>query len=129
MNKSFLNYDLITGIDILNTMNGGIIEPTIKLSQFPEYRQIEVKAPGISEEALHVTVDNNKLIVFYELNLESQNKLVPVPKVVYNKQIPFFIDSKNINAQYQNGTLIVHLPFNELANGYHRDIPIEPIEG
>src|SRR4051812_44590566 len=111
INKSFLNYDLITGIDILNTMNGGIIEPTITLSQFPEYRQIEVKAPGISEEALHVTVENNKLIVFYELHLESRDKPVPVPKIVYNKQIPFFVDSKNISAQYQNGTLIVQLPF------------------
>jgi len=125
MNKNSFNYDLITGIDILNTLNGGTVEPTMKFSRFEEYHQIEVKAPGISEEGLHVNIDNNKLIIFYEHNIESQGKMIPVPRIVYNKQIPFFIDTKNINAQYADQTLIVQLPFNELANGYHRDVPIE----
>lgn len=125
MNKNFLNYDLITGIDILNTINGGSVEPTVKFSKFPEYHEIKVKAPGIAEEQLHVNIENNQLVIFYQLDIESQGKSVPVPRIVYNKAIPFFIDTQNINAQHSGNTLTVQLPFNELANGYHRDVPIE----
>jgi HSP20 family molecular chaperone IbpA len=124
INKNFLNYDLITGIDILNTLNGGTVEPTVKFAEFPEYQEIRVKAPGIAEEGLHVNIENDQLVIFYELDIESQGKSVPVPRVVYNKPIPFFIDTVNINAQYSGNTLIVQLPFNELANGYHREVPI-----
>jgi HSP20 family molecular chaperone IbpA len=124
MNKNFLNYDLITGIDILNTLNGGTVEPTMKFAEFPEYHEIKVKAPGIAEEELHVNIENNQLVIFYELDIESQGKSFPVPRIVYNKPIPFFIDTFNINAQYSGNTLIVQLPFNELANGYHREVPI-----
>jgi HSP20 family molecular chaperone IbpA len=120
-----ISNDLITGIDILNTLNGGTIEPAIKLSQFAAYRQIDVKAPSIDEEGLHVKIENNKLIIFYEHTVESQQKPIPVPHVVYNKQIPFFIDTQKISAQYLEGVLSVQLPYNELANGYHRDVQIE----
>ncbi len=124
MKKNFLNYDLITGIDILNTLNGGAVEPTVKFSKFPEYHQVKVTAPGIAEEEIHVNIENNQLIIFYELQIESQGKAVPVPRIVYNKPIPFFIDTFNINAQYSGNTLTVQMPFNELANGYHREVPI-----
>lgn len=125
MRKNFVSNDLITGIDVLNTLNGGTIEPAIKLSQFAEYRQIEVRTPGIAEHGLHVNIDNNQLMIFYEHQIESRSKAIPVPRIVYNKPIPFFIDAMNISAQYNDGVLVVQLPFNELANGYHRDVPIE----
>src|SRR6478735_9101796 len=116
MNKNFLNYDLITGIDILNTLNGGTVESKVRFAKFPEYHEIKVTAPGIAEDELHVNIENNQLVIFYELDIESQGKSVPVPRIVYNKPIPFFIDTFNINAQYSGNTLIVQLPFNELAN-------------
>jgi HSP20 family molecular chaperone IbpA len=125
MKKNSFNYDLITGIDILNTLNGGSVESAVKFLKFPEYHQIEVKAPGIREEGLHVKIENNQLIIFYELPIKSQDKLLAIPRIVYNKQIPFFVDAKNINAQFAEGTLVVQLPFNELADGYQREVPIE----
>jgi HSP20 family protein len=125
MRKKTINKDLITGIDILNTMYGGSIEPAVRLSQFQAYQQVEVMAPGIGEEALHVNINNNKLLIFYELQLESQGNVIPVPQVVYNKQIPFFIDANKISAEYSEGILVVQLPFNELANGSLRDVPIK----
>jgi len=124
MEKLKITKELLTGIDLMNTLNGGTIEPAVRLSHFAEYRQIEIKAPGIGEEQLHVKINNNNLVIFYEIVIETQGRQLPMPQVVYNKQIPFFVDAQNITAHYTDGVLTVQLPFNELANGFQRDVPI-----
>lgn len=73
---------------------------------------------------MHVKITNNQLTVYFEHTVESRSEVVYVPQVVCNKQIPYFVDTKNIRAQYHEGILIIQLPFNELTNGYNRDIPI-----
>jgi HSP20 family molecular chaperone IbpA len=117
--------ELIQTIDIANTLNGGVSEPKLTLTQFPEYRQIELRVPGISSDNLHVKINNNQLLVYYNFNIESRGRMLSVPRIVYNKQIPYFIDAKNISANYSEGVLIIQLPYNELANGFNKDIPIE----
>ncbi len=122
--KGFVSDEIIQTIDVTNTLHGGISEPVIKLSQHQEYRQIELKVPGITEDKMHVKINNNQLVVYFTHHIESRGTLISVPYIVYHKPIPYFIDAKNIRAQYKHGILIVQLPYNELANGYHRDIPI-----
>jgi len=114
--------ELLTSIDVLNTLNGGTIEPQVKLSQFAEYRQIEVLAPGIAHDQIKAEIHNNQLTVYFSIVVDASGHLIKMPKVVYNKQIPYFIDQKNISASFEGNKLVVVLPFNELANGYHRDI-------
>lgn len=122
--KGFISDDLIQSIDITNTLNGGVSEPALKISQHQDYRQIELKVPGITEENMHVKVNNNQLVVYFERAITSRDESIYVPYIVYNKPIPYFVDVKNIRAHYNEGVLTVQLPFNELANGYQRDIPI-----
>jgi HSP20 family molecular chaperone IbpA len=124
MEKLKMTKDLLTGIDLMNTLNGGAIEPVVRLTQFAAYRQIEIKVPGVGEEQLHVKINNNNLVIFYEIIIETQGRQVPMPQVVYNKQIPFFVDAQNITAHFVSRILRVQLPFNELANGFQRDVPI-----
>src|SRR6218665_4171870 len=113
MKMRLINDNLITGIDVMNTLNGGSIEPSLKVSKYTGYHQIELKAPGITQEGLHVKIDNNQLMVYYEHSIESRGKSIPLPRVVYNNQIPFFVDATRINAQYMDDVLVVQLPFNE----------------
>lgn len=122
--KGFVSDEILQSIDINNTLNGGVSESIVKLSQHPQYRQIELKVPGMTEENMHVKITNNLLVIFFEHVVESRDETIYVPHIVYSKPIPYFIDAKNIRAQYTEGVLTVQLPFNELANGYHRDIPI-----
>jgi HSP20 family molecular chaperone IbpA len=122
--KGFVSEEVIQSIDLTNTLNGGVSESIVKLSQHLEYRQIELKVPGMSEDSMHVKINNNQLIVYFEHRIESRGETIYVPHIVYNKPLPYFIDAKNIRAQYYECVLTVQLPFNELANGYHRDIPI-----
>lgn len=123
--SKMISDEIIQSIDIGNTLHGGISQPEVRVSQHEDYRQVELWVAGVSEEHMHVKINNNQLVVYFELAIESRGSLISIPFIAYNKQIPYFIDAKKIRANYANGVLTVQLPYNELANGYHRDIPIE----
>ena len=126
MNKLKLDIpqELITSIDMLNTMNGGRSQPNVKLKHFSTHRQINIRVPGIALENVKVEVNNNRLMIYYLTTIVSQEKEIQLPKGLYNKSIPYFVDMKNIRATQEDDSLVVRLPFNELYNGYHRDIPL-----
>jgi HSP20 family molecular chaperone IbpA len=121
-NNNYL--DLITSIDVLNTINGGVSEPQMNMSHYEEYREIRLKVPGIRQEDVHVEVHNNNLSIYYFINMVSNERLIQLPRFVYNRSVPYFIDINKINARLENEELIVKLPFNRLANGYHKEIRI-----
>lgn len=121
-NSNYL--DLITSIDVLNTVNGGVIEPQMNMSHFEDFREIRLKVPGIKQEDVHVEVHNNNLSIYYFINMVSSEKLIQLPRFVYNRSVPYFIDINKINARIENDELIVKLPFNKLSNGYHKEIKI-----
>jgi HSP20 family molecular chaperone IbpA len=121
-NSNYL--DLVTSIDVLNTVNGGVSEPKLNLNHYEEFREIRLRVPGIRKEDLHVEVHNNSLSIYYYLNMVSAEKLIQLPKFVYSKNVPYFIDISKINARLENEELVVKLPFNRLANGYHKEIKI-----
>ena len=124
MKKNTKYLDLITSIDVLNTVNGGVSEPQMNMNHFEEYREIRLKVPGIKQEDVHVEVHNNNLSIYYFINMVSSEKLIQLPRFVYNRSVPYFIDINKINARIENDELIVKLPFNRLANGYHKEIKI-----
>lgn len=117
------NYlDLITSIDVLNTLNGGVSEPQLNLENHEGYREIRLKVPGISMDDIRVEIYNNKLVIFYLINIMCSERLIPLPRFVYNRNVPYYIDIDKINAHLEAEELIVNLPYNRLANGYHKDI-------
>ncbi len=121
MNKNqYMN--LITSVDVMNTLNGGRTEPEVKLAQFTNSREVRVKIPGIDPESIEVESNENRVVIFYKINVESLGKQVAIPYSVYNKQQPYFIDVSKIVAQVEEDELVVTLPFNQLANGYHRRV-------
>lgn len=122
---NWISGDVLQSIDIANTLQGGVSQPEVRLTKLRDGRQIELQVPGISNQQMHVKINNNQLIVYYEILVVTQGKVVPIPFIVYNKPIPYYIDANRIKATYEDKVLTVQLPYNELANGFHRDIPIE----
>src|SRR5690348_3433140 len=116
--------DLLTSVDVLNTIHGGASEPQIDLQQDNLGRQIWLRIPGIDKESIRVEVHNNTLSIFYFIPVVSNNILIQMPCLVYNKVIPYFIDAQKINSHVENSHVVVELPFNESANGFHKMIPI-----
>jgi len=116
--------DLMTSVDVLNTMHGGVSEPFISFREQPNGREIRVRVPGIIKEAMKAEINNNELFVYYLIPVSSSGKLIQLPQVVYNQKIPYFIEVNGIKATYEENELVVRLPFNELSNGYNRKIEI-----
>lgn len=125
VNMKKANYlDLITSIDVLNTVNGGVSEPQLNLVHFEDYREIRLKVPGIKLEEVHVEVHNNNLSIFYFINIICNDRMIQLPRFVYNRNVPYYIDISKIKARLENEELVVNLPFNRLANGYHKEIKV-----
>lgn len=122
--RKFVKDELLASIDVLNTLNGGVSEPLMILKQFQDHREIRLNVPGVDEVNLKVEIHNNILSVFYTFDLESDGMWIEVPKVVYNKAIPYYVDAKKISASFENNFLIVILPYNSMAEGYHRKVSI-----
>ena len=121
MNKNEYR-NLITSVDVMNTLNGGRTESVVKLAQFTNSREVRVRVPGIDPENIEVEISENRVVIFYMMNIESAGKEVAIPYSVYNKQQPYFIDVSKIVAQVEEDELVVTLPYNQLANGYHRRV-------
>lgn len=118
--KQYLS--LLTTVDVMNTINGGRTEPVVKLAQLANSREIRVKVPGIDPEDIEVEINENRVEVFYLISVTTGGRDVEIPYSVYSKQQPYFIDVSKIVAQVEDGELVVTLPFNKLANGYHRRV-------
>lgn len=123
MNNKFKH--LLTTVDLLNTLNGGVSEPYVSFREHSDGREMRVRVPGVSKEMLQVEINNNQLSVFYHIPMESSGKKVYLPKEVVNQTLPYFIEIKGIHAIYEENELVVKLPFNELSSGYNRKVPIE----
>jgi len=122
MKNKFRN--LLTTVDLLNTLNGGVSEPYLSFREEPTGRELRIRVPGVSKEMLQVEVHDNKLSVFYHIPMESSGKQLFLPKEVIKQTLPYFIDITGIQAAYEDNELVIKLPFNELSNGYNRKITI-----
>lgn len=116
---------LALAADIANTLGGGMSEPSVKFYKMQDSHRVEVKIPGVKEESIKVEIHNNWLTIFHILEIPTEELIVHVPRMVYSKAIPYFIDVEKIAAKFEDNQLIVRLPFNERANGYHRKISIK----
>jgi HSP20 family molecular chaperone IbpA len=122
MNNKFKH--LLTTVDLLNTLNGGVSEPYVSYRERPDGRQVRIRVPGVGKEMLQVEIQNNELNVFYHIPMESSGKKVYLPKEVMSQTLPYFIEIPAIQATYEDNELVVDLPYNELSNGYNRKVPI-----
>jgi HSP20 family molecular chaperone IbpA len=120
MNKQ--TKELLTSVDVLNTLHGGVSEPFVSIIEGKASRDIRVRVPGIDKEALQTEVHNNELTLYYMIPVESAKKVIRMPRVIYSQPIPYFVEVKKIHANFEDRDLVIHMPFNGLYNGYHKRI-------
>lgn len=125
MNKKFK--DLLTSIDVLNTINGGVSEPYMSFTKNADGHEMRVRVPGINKESMQVEINNHELSVYYLMPLEVAGQLLQMPQVVYKQMIPYYIEAGGIKATYDQNGLVVKLPFNEESNDSHRKIEIDEV--
>ena len=116
--------DLLTSVDVLNTVNGGVSEPYISLRELPHGHEVRVRIPGVSRESVSVEVNNNELSIFYLIPIKSSGQMIHMPQIVFKQIIPHFIEITGIRAVFEGNEIVVKLPFNKLSQGYNRKIEI-----
>jgi len=119
-NQNYL--DLATSIDVLNTLQGGMTEPQVVVQQDGEGRTIRVQVPGIDKELIQVDINNNVLSVHYTIPLQSNDAWVRIPLMIYHKNLPYYIDIRKIHTLAEGKEVVIRLPFNKMAKGYHRTL-------
>ncbi len=44
--RKFVSNELLASIDVLNSLNGGVSEPLMSLTQFQDHREIQFESAG-----------------------------------------------------------------------------------
>jgi len=114
--------ELLTSVDILNTLHGGVSEPFLSVVEKKGGREIRVRVPGVDRESVKAEINNNELSVYYVIPVESNGNLINMPKVIYRDVLPLSIELRNIEATYNYDELVIFLPYNIQTDGYNRKI-------
>lgn len=112
--------------DIMNTLNGGMSQPQIKLKKAGDHYLLKVQIPGVEGDTLKVDIIDKSLFVYHNLVFgEDSEATILVPHVIATYPLSPEIDFRNITATFENRTLKVVMPVNELRSGFHRGINIQ----
>lgn len=114
--------DILSSVDVLNTLHGGIVEPQVLQVRGDDSQELHVHVPSIDAATIEVEINNNRMFIYYSVNLTAAGKDLRLPYSIYNKILPYYVDISRIHSAIVNNTLVITLPFNTLANGYHRKI-------
>lgn len=114
--------ELLTSVDILNTLHGGVSEPFLSVVEKKGGREVRVRVPGVDREQVKAEINNNELSVYYVIPVESNGHLINMPKVIYRDVLPLSIELRNIEASYDDDDLVIFLPYNSQTDGYNRKI-------
>lgn len=111
--------------NIVNTLNGGIINPIVRFKKLNTGHQLGIRIPSADLDKVKVEINNNILSVVYYMDLSMDLLPFRIPNVILSRPIPYYIDISGIKATVNEKDIQVFLPYNKLANGYHKEINIE----
>lgn len=118
-----LTKNLAHTAEIINTINGGMTQPVLKIERGQKEWLVNVRVPGVNVDHLKIEVRDNQLFLFH-LITEPNTSDIQLPYLVAGMTLSRKIDFDAINAVYENGEIMIHLPTNETATGYEREIEI-----
>jgi HSP20 family molecular chaperone IbpA len=109
--------------DIPNTIHGGMSQATITLKVLNGEWLVSVKTPGVELDNLKLEVADNYLYIHQMMGIENHGDH-KAPFVVGMIPLTRQIDVDGITATFQDGYTLIKLPFDEMLNGYEREIEI-----
>lgn len=121
--KTFNNYSIEEMLRIQNN-----ISPSSDIYEISDEYILVANMPGVSRSEVQVKVIEGSLMIFGKINYDevSNREYILNENEVGNYfrkfKISDSIDKNKINAKYDNGQLIVHLPKNEKAKPRSIDI-------
>ncbi len=128
--------EMLMNIDFINTVNGGMSEPSIQLERGSDGLEVVVKVPGIEVEDLELEVVKGKknatnLKLYHLLPIFSQNSVPEEEqwrsvRFINTFVIPDGVNTENITARYDESArrLFLHLPYGDEQGEFRRKVDI-----
>ena len=120
--------ELALASDAMNTVRGGVTMPLFRATREEKEYRIEVKVPGVTLDNLRIEIHNNQLYIFHLVFLSedkvAESEYGEAPRLLQQMAIPREVDISKITASHEGEKLILHLPHNDMAGGYHRKVRI-----
>ncbi len=123
MNDSKLIKNLAQTAEIINTINGGMAGPVLRISKNGREWLVNLRIPGVSIENIKLEIKDHQLLVFHLISEKNESD-IRLPYLVTALNISHKIELDSISAEYERGQIFIHLPMNEEATGYEREIEI-----
>jgi len=108
--------------NIMNVLNGGMTRATVSFDRKSDHYLYQVEIPSVDPDHFSVEIDFSNLFIYQKMNL---NPELEIPYMISRLNIPAEVNYQGISAAYGEGKLRIVMPFNELADGYHKDINIQ----
>lgn len=119
-------------IDLLNTINGGVVNAIVDIVENEQEIVIKVNTPGLTSGDYNVMLNSNKLFIYslYSsenrlMGVDDDNKAVALPLFNRMFDIPPFVDTGKITAEADDNQLNVYLPFRDKQFNKPRRIDIK----
>lgn len=118
-------YRILNNANILNTLNGGSVEPQIYVDRTSEEYQVQVTVPGIDKDKIKIEIAEKHLLISHLMEFALHNgKTAVMPHVVAACPLSLDIDHERITAEFHDGAVEVILPLSDFTSGYRREIRI-----
>jgi hypothetical protein len=120
--------EILASIDMLNALNGGRSQTTLKVARQQDGYEVLVKRPGVEADALQVDVTDGRLWLYQlrpVLGREDAEPDTLLPDLLGNLILPNDVDVDAISARYLGDQWRVFLPFNDMARGFQKHIEVE----
>lgn len=99
----------VNQLELLNTLSGGVAMTSINIDQLPDQIVIKAQAPTVPSEAYDIVINDNKLILYSATS--SKEHTMPLFEQVFD--IPSFVNKEEINAEAEDGKIVIYMPFHE----------------
>jgi HSP20 family molecular chaperone IbpA len=123
-----ISKELLLTADVMNTLNGGISSPDMRMTREQDKYILHARVPGVKPERMQIEIKNNRLFLFSHIPLRKDDLYDGIHSIPFHIGfviIPFDVRITEIKAVYEEGELKVIMPFNEFSNGYNKRIHIE----
>jgi HSP20 family molecular chaperone IbpA len=116
-------YRILNNANILNTLNGGSIEPQIQVSRTSTEYHVVVSVPGIDENKIKLEIAEKHLLISHQMEFQLHNgKTAVAPHVIAACPLSMDIDHERISALFDDGVIDITLPLSDFSSGYRREI-------
>ncbi len=110
--------DVFRGIASRPSGNGTIAAPRIDIDETEQTIEISAELPGVSKDAVDITIDDDVLTISGEKRCERKDEQARVCERFYGSfqrsiQLPFPPDADEVQANFENGVLKITLPKHE----------------